>query len=180
MLKERKNGTWLIENQADLDAAMDGIEERQQAIEELEKEMEEQYDYLTMKTEIVSLNEAVKSFMIMAKQKHIFRDGYKLTLVQRASTKWNPERLKKLVPKPMWLKITDQVVSPKKIDDLVKQGKLDDKLIAPALQSTPQAPFVQRYPYKEGQSIEDAQAEEMALRQAMTGEAKEKSGSKRK
>lgn len=146
---------------------MAAIEDREQAVAEIAEKMEEEYDYLTMQDEVAGLNEAVRLFMVTNDQKFIFRDTYKLTLVKRSSTKWNEKKLRSLIPKNLWLKVTKQVIDPGKIDDLVRAGKLDDKLIAKALVSTPNAPYVQRYAYKEGQSIDDARAEEEALRQQL-------------
>lgn len=171
MLKQKKDGTWTIQSGADLEEAVAAIEEREQAVRDLEAEMEEKYDYLTMKQEAADLIEAVRVFMVSANMKHVFRDTYKLTLIRRATTKWNPDKLKNLVGKATWLKITDQVVSPSKIDDLTREGKLDSKLIAPALEQTPTKPFIQRFPYKDGQDKDAAMDEETALRAAMSGEA---------
>lgn len=180
MLKQKKDGTWLIESQKDLDEAIEAIEIREQGIADLEQQMEEEFDYLTMKDEVSQLNEAVRLFMVENDVKHVFRDNYKVTLIRRVTSKWNPDKLKKLVGKSTWLKITDHVVSPAKIDDLVREGKLDERAIAPALESTPTKPFIQRFPYKEGQDRDAAMAEESALRAAMSKEAVQASGTKRK
>lgn len=181
MLKQKKDGTWLIESQKDLDSAIEAIEIREGAIADIEQQMEEEFDYLTMKDEANQLNEAVRLFMVENDVKHIFRDNYKVTLIRRVTSKWNPDKLRQLVGKATWLKITDQVVSPGKIDDLVRDGKLDERAIAPALESKPTKPFIQRFPYKEGQDKDAAIAEEMALREAMQQEAaKSASSSKRK
>lgn len=182
MLKQKKDGTWQIQTGDDLEAAVSAVEEREEAIRDLEQEMEEQYDYLTMKGEVVSLNEAIRVFMVENDQAHIFRDTYKLTLVRRATTKWDESKLRKLLPKHLWLKVTKQVVDRDKIDDLVREGKVDEKAIAPALVSTPVKPYVQRYPYKEGQTADDAHAEEAALREKLSKEtaAKAEKPKKRK
>lgn len=177
MLKQKKDGSWVIQTPADLDAAVEAIEEREQGIADLEQQMEEEFDYLTMKTEVNDLKQAVTAFMAAGKIAHVFRDGYKFTLIRRHSTKWNEGKLKKLLPKSMWLKVTNQVLDPHKLDDLVKQGKIDDKEIGEALERTPQKPYIQRFEYKEGQDREAAMAEELALRNAMSDKTK---GAKRK
>jgi hypothetical protein len=171
MLKQNKDGTWQIQTGDDLEAAVAAVEERQEAIHDLEQEMEEQYDYLTMKREVEDLTEAIRLFMVENDHKHVFRDTYKLTLIQRANTRWDESKLRKLLPKSLWLKVTKQVVDRDKIDDLVREGKIDEKTIAPALVSTPVKPHIQRYDYKKGQDRDAAIAEEERLRQQLQGEA---------
>lgn len=167
-VKQKKDETWVIESGKDLEAAVALIEEREEAIREIEAEMEKEYDYLTIKGEISGLNEAVRLFMIENDVKHVFRDTYKITAIRRWNTSWNPDKLRALLPKAMWLKVTKMVVDPNKIDDLVRQGKIDSKQIEKALEQSPVKPHIQRYPYKEGQDADAARAEEATLREQLT------------
>jgi hypothetical protein len=169
-VKQLKDGTWLIESGKDLQAAVEMVEQRESDIEDIERDMEEQYDYMTMKEEVGGLNAAITKFMSANDVKHVFRDTYKITVIRGHTTTWNPDRLKKLLPKSLWLKVTKQVVDPNKIDDLVKKGVIKDKLIEDALESKPKAAYIQRYPYKEGQDADAARAEEQALRQQLSRE----------
>lgn len=141
--------------------------------------MEEEYDYLTIKAEIPALQDSVKAFMADQDVKNVFRDTYKLTLVRGSSGRWVPDKLKALVPKNVWLKITKLTVDPEKIDDLVRKGDLDRKQIESAYVTTANKPHVRTYEYPKGQDKDAAIAEEMALRQAMGGNDKPKKRGKK-
>jgi hypothetical protein len=137
---------------------------------EITAKMEEEFEYLTIQQELGELNETIRVFMVENHQKEIFRDNYKLTLVRRTKGTWNADKLKSLVPKNVWLKITRQTIDPEKIDDLVRQGVLEQKVIGKAFEVRPEKPHVRKYEYKEGESKEDAMAEEAALMAAMSGD----------
>jgi hypothetical protein len=179
-LKRKKDGTYKIESGADLESAVDLIEEAKTVIEEIEAVMDEEYGYAENKENLKELESAVETFMAEKDVKNVFRDKYKLTLVRRSRTSWNGDKLKALLPKGMWLKVTRLVVDGDKIDDLVRKGELNSKVIDKALESKPEKPHVRLYPYKEGQDRDDAMNEEKRLMEAMKGEVKKKSGSKRK
>ncbi len=167
-LKQNKDGTWTITAAADLEKAVALIEEREETMREVEQAMEEEYDYLTMRDEVRELNEAVRVFMVENDIKHIFRDTYKITAIRRWNTTWNIDKLKAALPKNMLLKVTKLVVDPGKIDDLVRKGTIKPEQIEKALEQTPVKPHIQRYPYKEGQTADDARAEEAALREELS------------
>lgn len=179
-LKQLKDGSWQIASGADLEAAVAAVEERTETLDEIEKVMEEEYGYSETKAEVKELTEAIRIFMSSKDVKNVFRDKYKLTLVKRARTSWDGDKLKSLLPKNMFIKVSRLVVDPEKIDDLVRRGEIDSKKIESALVSIPEKPHVRSYPYKEGQDKDDAMDEERRLMDAMQGEAKKKSGSKRK
>lgn len=133
--------------------------------------MEEEYGYETTQTEIAGLNAAVTAYMATNDQAHVFREGYKLTLIRRSGLKWNEATLKTILGKAKWLKVTKTTLDTEKLDDLVRKGEVNRKEIERALTVTPQAPFVRRYDYKEGQSKDDAIQEEAAARAAMMNDA---------
>jgi hypothetical protein len=168
MLKQRNNGTWVIETGADLDKAMQLIEDREDMIAEAERIMEEKYEYLTFKEEHKALLDAVRDFMDRMDIASIPRPdrGYKLTLRKDWTSRWNPERLKNLVPKSVWLRITTQVVDPDKIDDLVRKGELDRQTIAPAFEQTKKKPYIRRYGLKDEEA---AEREEESFEAALNG-----------
>lgn len=179
-LKQLKDGSWQIVSGADLEKAVEKMEELHTELEEIEAVMEDEYDYNTTKETLAELQNAVTTFMSSKDVKNVFRDKYKLTLVKRARTSWDGDKLKSLLPKNMFIKVSRLIVDPEKIDDLVRRGEIDSKKIESALVSIPEKPHVRSYPYKEGQDKDDAMDEERRLMEAMQGEAKKKSGSKRK
>ena len=173
MLKQLKDGTWKVESPADLQDAEAAVEERLEAIQEVEEHMEEEFQYLTMKRDVVALDEAIVSYMAKNDIAHVFRDDHKVTLVRRSKISWDVAKLKAKLPKNLWLKVTTQTLDREKLDDLIKQKVIDIKLVRPALTETPEKPHIRRYPFKEGQSKEDAMAEEQELRRAMGSDDKE-------
>lgn len=179
-LKKLKDGTYKIESEKDLQEAASAIEQRESDLTEIEQMMEDDHDYLTMRDEIGKLDEAIRTFMSANDVKHVYRDDYAITLIRRMRSRWDADKLKKLVPKGMFLKLVTVAIDPQKIDNLVREGKLDSKKIASALVETPEKPHTRRFPYKEGQSRDDAMAEEAALRAQLSQSAVKASGSKRK
>lgn len=147
---------------------MSAIEEREAAVADLREYMQEEFGYQDTLDEIDALNNEVKRFMSANDVKHVFRDGYKLTLVRRGSSAWDQVKLKNLLPKSVWLKVTRQVLDPEKLDDLVRTGGVKMKEIKSAYITVPQAPHVRRYDYTEGQTKEDVIAEEAKLREALS------------
>jgi hypothetical protein len=61
----------------------------------------------------------------------------------------------------------------------VRKGELDQKKIGKAYEIKHQKPHLRRYDFKEGQTKEEAMAEEQALVRAMSGEAEEAAPKKR-
>jgi hypothetical protein len=145
MLKQKNDGSWLIENLRDLDAVAVAIEDREAMIEAIEVKMEAEYDYLSLQEEVAGLKETLRSFMDKNDHAHVVRPDYKITLVRRSRTSWNEEKLKGLVPKGVWMKITKLVVDRDKIDDLAREGVIDLDKIAPALESKPEKPYLRWY-----------------------------------
>lgn len=169
-LKQKKDGTYKIESERDLQEVASAIEEREAARAEIEQKMEEEYDYMTMAEEIAALNEAMREFMADQDVAHVFRDNYQVTLVKRSKVIWDVEKLKSLLPKGMFLKVSRLVIDGDKIDDLVRGGQLDRDKISPALTVKAEKPHIRRYPYKDGTDKEKAMQEETQLRQQMMGE----------
>jgi hypothetical protein len=159
------NWSWKIEGLKDLDAVADAIEEREAAIAECEKLMEEEYDYQTMKEELTNLKECLRSFMEKNDHAQLTREGYRIVLVKRSRNSWNESKLKNLLPKGVWLKVTRLVVDRDKIDDLVREGTIDMDKIAPALESKADKPHLRWYFESEG----DGEAEAKSLAEAMNG-----------
>jgi hypothetical protein len=158
MLKQKNDGSWLIENLKDLDAAAIAIEEREGMIKEIENRMEEEYDYLSLQEEVAGLKETLRSFMDKNDHAAVVRPTYQISLVRRSRTSWNETKLKALVPKPIWMKITKLVVDRDKIDDLAREGVIDMDKIAPALESKPEKPYLRWY-YKNEKACETEAAE---------------------
>jgi hypothetical protein len=126
---------------------------------ELKERLEEEYGLKQMENDILDLTFAVHGFMIAKKIATIQRPGYYLRRIERRKRVWNGAKLKKLVPKSVWLQITTQKPDPDKIDDLVRKGTLKIKTIESALDEIPEKPFVRRFNSSENpQEAEDVEA----------------------
>lgn len=163
MLKQKKDGSWLIENYKDLETVAEAIEEREQAIADIEESMEEQYDYKALKQEVSDLKYALTGFMDKNDHAQLIRPDYKIVLVKRSRTSWNEAKLKSLLPKNLWLKVTKLVIDPDKIDDFARKGAIDMDKIAPALESKPDKPHLRWYYGKEGEGDKEAAELEKVL-----------------
>lgn len=106
------------------------------------------------------LESAVKSFVI-AKGDYE-DDGYKVTRVVAKRKWWDGERLEKLLPKGMFLKVVTLTPSPEKIDKLVKEGKLDRKVIAPAFMEVPNKPYALITRKSDNEDAGEAEAQSLA------------------
>lgn len=164
-LELRNDGSWQITSGKDFQDAIEALEQREEAVKEAEQFMEEEYDYLTMKKEIASLNEALRQWMVANHQAQVVRDDYKLVLIRRKRTKWNESKLKEILGKSMFLRCTKQVVDTDKIDDLVRKGRIDEKVISPALEEIADKPYIRRYDDTDDEGAADAEL--AAVKEAM-------------
>jgi hypothetical protein len=140
------------------------IRENEQALVEIEELMEEEHGYMTIKDNIGTLKTAMLEYMVDQDIAQAPADGGRFSLVRRTRTRWNPDKLKKILSKSQIIKVSRFDIDPEKLDDLVRQGKLDRKKIAPALEQTPEKPHIRWY----DSSDEDAASEEAALKEAMS------------
>jgi hypothetical protein len=111
--------------------------------------------------EIAALKEAVDAYV--EKKGNIETDTHKLTRVQGFTRKWNVDKLKKIVPKGIFLQLCNLTPDPDKIDQAVRAGRLDAKKIAPAFEETPKAAYVKWTEKKESNSArQEEQADALA------------------
>jgi len=122
------------------------IEENKELIAEIEAKMEEEYDYSATKDDVTTLQQAVKEFMTVHNLPSVARPDYTISLVCASRSRWDDGKLKKILGKAGFLKIAKITVDPAKIDELVKEGKLDLKKIESAFIVTPNAPYLKFTP----------------------------------
>lgn len=89
--------------------------------------------------ERADLEDAVKAFALDVENYE--DEAYKVTKVQGHTRYWDTDKLEKLVPKGLFLRCVNLVAAPDKIDALVKQGKLDRKVIAKAFIEKKNSPY---------------------------------------
>ena len=137
--------------------ALDRIEEIDATI----TTMMDEYGINDLVDEKKDLDKKVREFVLAKDSMEV--PNYKLTVVRGFMRKWDGEKLAKLVPKGILLKVVDYVPNADKIDELVKAGKLDAKKIKSAYIETPKQPYVKITKVKEQDSSEaDRVAEALA------------------
>lgn len=127
--------------------------------------MEEEYDFQSMRKEAIELHRALTVFMDDKSVDKLDLGTYRYQIIRGVTRKWNVDKLKAAVGKGKLLRVCKLVVDPDKIDDMVRQGKLDLKEIEGALEEEPKAPYIKRYENKEATGKKEADA----LKEAMGG-----------
>lgn len=67
-----------------------------------------------------------------------------LTKVVGHRRSWNPEKLQRLLPTRLYKLVIDVKVNSAKLDELVREGKIDRKKIEAAYEEVPNKPYVKR------------------------------------
>ena len=159
------NGSFKISSQKEAREAAQLIEERNEAIAEIEAEMEEQYDLQTMRREAVELHRALTKFMDDKSVDKLEMGEYRWQVVRGFTRTWDAGKLKAKLGKAKFLQVCKLTPDPELIDDLVRQGKIKLDDIESALDETPKAPYIKRYENREAKG--DAEADK--LKEAMGG-----------
>lgn len=153
----------MISSQREAREALELIDSHAESIVEIEAEMEEKHDLQTLRRESVDMKKAVDDFMAKKDVEEIDMGSYKVKLIRRVRRSWNGEKLRGLVDKATWLRITTQTPDPEKIDEMVREKKLDRKVIADAYEEIAEKPHTRRY-YASEKSEDE---EESRLKEAM-------------
>lgn len=133
------------------------VRENEDILAAAEEEMEEEYGYLSLKSETDALKEAVRQFMVTAAVDHAPVEGRgRFQMVRRFSRKWNPDKLRSIIGEKNFKKVTKRVVDSDKLDEFVRSGGYDQKQLEPAYEETPQKPFIRWYDETDSTSEEDA------------------------
>lgn len=107
--------------------------------------MDKKFGYSDLQTESLALNRAVIEYMDKKKVDDVDMGTYRAHLQRGFNRGWNADRLRELVPKSVWLKITKQTPDPDKIEEAVKKGLITRKQIQSAFEEKPKAPFLRRF-----------------------------------
>lgn len=115
----------------------------------------------SLREEKQALEDAVDKFII---SKFEPGDGYedesvKLTKVVSYRRYWNPDKLRKLLPTSVYKTVINVTVNSAKLDELVREGRIDRDKIESAYEEVPNTPYVKKTA-KAGKS--DRSAEEAA------------------
>lgn len=134
-LKRKKTGEYIIRSASHVQVALNLLRTCERTLEELLAN-----PIITdLENEISLLRLAINQFVLD-------NDGYeddsiKITRVQAFRRTWNAEKLENLVPRGIFKNLVTFTVKPEKIDEYVRQGKLNAEKIAAAYEESPNAPF---------------------------------------
>lgn len=79
-----------------------------------------------------TLEAALKDYVLRSKSGEFEANGVRVARQSNKFFGWNADKLRELLPPRLWKRIVDEVPNDEKIDALVREGKLDPKLIQPA------------------------------------------------
>jgi FtsZ-binding cell division protein ZapB len=163
MAKKTKDKGMKFDSGKEFEAAVALLEEKEEMVASIMEILNEEYDYAEIQTEIEELKEAIRQWMMENDQAQVVRDDYKISLVRRSRSTWNIDKLKKVLGKGQFLKITRLVVDPDRIDDLVRSGEINGKLIESALEMKPEKPYLRWYHGSEDEGDKEADALKKAM-----------------
>jgi len=111
-----------------------------------------------LRDELEALTAAVDAYVI---DHYEPGDGYddgavRLTKVVGYRRAWNPDKLRKLLPTRLYKLVIDVKVNNGKLDELVREGKIDRDKIESAYEEQPNAPYVRRTKASEDKAGEEA------------------------
>lgn len=156
--------TFAVSSVADAEEAIKLMEERNEAIAEVEAMMEEQYELSTLRKESMALYEAVRSFVLLKRKKDLIMDGRTFKIVTQHTRRWNADRLHSLLPKALFMEVatTEYVIDAQKLDSLINAGKIDRDAIADAFEETAKAPYVKHSVIKADDNSAEEEADAIA------------------
>ena len=144
-LKLRKDGSAVVSSKSHVQAA-------NERIAFLEEQIEVQVRPLREEKEILEV--AVDKYVL---DHYEPGDGYeddkvKITKVVSHKRYWNPDKLRRLLPTPLYKRVIKVTVDANKLDELVREGKVDAKKIESAFEEIPNTPYVKKTPKKDNES----------------------------
>lgn len=117
---------------------------------------------VSLQEQIAVLKEDIDKYVL---DKDDYEDtDYKLTRVQAFRRRWDVDKLEAILPRGIFKNIVRVEPDPAKIDQYVREGKIDMKKIAPAYTETPNAPFVKMTKKSHAEEKGSAEAESLAAK----------------
>ena len=155
--------TFAVSSVKEAEEAVQLMQERNEAIAEVEAMMEEEYELSTLRKESMALYEAVRAF-VLKRNKDLIMDDRTWKIVKPASRSWNPDKLMKLLPKSLFMKVATMsyTIDPERLDSLIREGSIDRKKIATAFEETPKTPYVKHTVLKEEDTTGEDEADAVA------------------
>jgi hypothetical protein len=163
MLKRNANGTYVIKTKKQAELAAQMLEDRTQEISDIETAMEEEFGFQTVRAEAIALQQSIKEYMVSSGTDKLDMKKFRWQVVRGSRKSWNSDKLRTILGKARYLKVCDVTPSPEKIDNLVREGKIDIRDIDPALDIEPNAPYIKRYENSDAKGKEEADRVKAAM-----------------
>jgi hypothetical protein len=163
-LKKNKNGTYKIASIKELKEAVSLREDYLENIQSAESDSDEVKEYLDMKQEVDTLKIAVQEYLVETGTKEIEHDGVRAVIIKGQIGTWSKEKLRKILTKSEWLKVTTYEIDKDKLDEAVKAGTIDEKKIQGAYVTVEKKPYI-RFFYSASDEGEESESLAAALGQ---------------
>lgn len=139
------------------------MEERNEAIAEVEAMMEEEYELSTLRKESMALYEAVRQF-VLKRGKDLEMPDRTWKIVKQKIRTWNAETLQQLLPKPLFLKVAQMEyrVDAEKLDSLIRAGEIDRDKIKSAFEEKAKQAYVKHTVLKQDDNAGEDEASAVA------------------
>lgn len=169
-LKRNKNGAFVLASKSHVRAAFDRLDQIDARTEKLDdiiakKCKKETTELDKLAEEHADLTVAINAF-VLDKGIDYEDNAVKLTRVQAYRRKWDVKKLESILPRGIFKNVTKTEADPAKIDEYVRKGKIDAKLIEPAFDETPNAPFVKWTVKSDSAGIGEVEATGLAAKLA--------------
>ena len=161
--KKTEKVTFTVSSEKSAVEALALMQERTEAIAEIEAKMEEEYEMSTLRNESMALYDAVRLF-VLNRDKDLILPDRTFKIVKQKIRRWNPEKLAKLLPKHMFMKIVkvEYAVDAEKLDSMIRAGKIDRDEIKGAFEETPKAAYVKHSVLKADDTTGEDEADAVA------------------
>lgn len=139
-VKLLQSGKYKIGTKAGAQAARERIDVLSEELQALLADPE----ILKRQEAVQGLSEALDGYVLATSEasESIELGEWRYTKVVQHQRSWNPDKLMKLIPTSIYKMVIKVSVDSAKLDQLVREGKIDRKKIEAAYEETPKKPYV--------------------------------------
>lgn len=135
VLIANKDGSYTLRSKKQVRAAIEAIALQDEQIEQARQAARLE----AMEERRGALKSAVDAFVL--DHESYEDEDIRITRVQSFRREWNADKLEKMLPRGVFKNVVKIAVVPAKIDQYVRQGKIDRDAIEAAFEETPNAPY---------------------------------------
>ncbi len=150
-LRRRKDGSYVISSRSHVTVALHVLDELDAEIAEIRAG-----HLATLEQRRAQLKRDIDEWVLGAESYE--DDAMKLTRVASKRRYWDTARLEKILPRGIFKNIVKIEADPDKIDQYVRAGRINAKMIEPALVEEPNAPYVKWTRKRQDEGAGEAEA----------------------